>query len=122
MNRGVLVKIGFCLGALSLVLYRHIDEQNQITAMKIALPDRLKELKTIKEETTHLRYEIEQFESPQHLLSLAKKSEHSHLKYPLSKEIIAMHEGPALIEESDSGSQHRTSPSITIASHPPMQK
>jgi hypothetical protein len=120
MQKGFLFKIGICLGALSLVLYRHIEGQNQITALKIALPSTVKELKLLKEKTMRLRYEIEQFESPEHLLALANKSEYSHLKYPLSKEIIAMKRGfPILEEEAALPSQHLNAPLI-MASHGPL--
>ncbi len=123
MQCGVLVKFGVCLTALSIVLYHNIEEQNQITALKIALPEAAKKLKAFKEESTRLRYEIEQFESPEHLLELARMSEYSHLKHPLSKEILAMSEGaPLLQEESVPAGQQKTSSSIALASRTPLQK
>lgn len=118
MSRGILFKVGFCLLSLSIVFYRHVEEQNQITALKIALPEAIKQLKKLREETTHLRYEIERFESSEHLLELAALSEYSHLKYPLAKEILAMSEGIPLEQESrDRSSGPKTgTPSITLAS------
>ncbi len=105
-----------------MVLYHHIEEQNRITALKIALPEAIKDLRLLKEKATRLRYEIEQFESPEHLLTLAKKSEYSHLKYPLAKEIITMHEGSPILEEGLVVPAPRFSLPITIASHGPLQE
>jgi hypothetical protein len=115
-QRIFLLKIGVCLVALSFVLYRHIDEQNKITALKIVLPQAMKELKTLKEETMNLRYRIEQFESPENLLALSKKNEFSHLQYPLAKELIAMNEGPRLIEDEETLAHGRSKSSISFAS------
>jgi len=117
-QRSFLLKIGVCLAALSFVLYSHIDEQNKITALKIALPQALKELKTLKEETMNLRYRIEQFESPENLLALSKKSEFGHLQYPLAKELIAMSEGPWLMEDEETLVRGRSKTSISFASIP----
>ena len=115
-QRSFLLKIGVCLAALSFVLYRHIDEQNKITALKIALPQALKELKTIKEETMNLRYRIEQFESPENLLALSKKSEFDHLQYPLAKELIAMSEGPHLMDNEETHIHGHSKSSVSFAS------
>jgi len=121
-QRKFLLKMGICLGVVSVVLYQHIEEQNQITALKIALPSAVKELRLLKEKATRLRYEIEQFESPEHLLILANKNEYSHLKYPLAKEVIAMNESSPVLEEDLTAPSRRFSLPITIASHAPMQE
>ncbi|MBS3904716.1 MAG: hypothetical protein KGZ39_05265 [Simkania sp.] len=122
MQHSFLVKFGICLLALSAVLYQNIEEQNQITAFKIALPKATKKLKVLREESMRLRYEIEQFESPEHLLELARMSEYSHLKHPLTKEILTMHGGvPLLQDEFIPSDQRKTTRSITVASHAPLQ-
>lgn len=118
MNRQLLLKIGFCLSVLSFVLYRHIDEQNKITALKIALPQAMKELKSLEEESMQLRYRIEQFESPENLLSLSKREEYAHLHYPLSKELINMSEGPQVMEEEELSCLKPTKSSVSFASIP----
>ncbi len=63
---GVLVKLGVCLSVFGLCLYSYLDTQNQLTHLKIHLPEVDKELKLIEEENRRLAYEIEQFESPAH--------------------------------------------------------
>ena len=43
-----------------------------------------------------LQYEIDLFESPQHLMELARRSEFSHLKHPTAREIVQLQEAVAL--------------------------
>jgi hypothetical protein len=110
------LKIGVCLGVIYFVLYHHIDRQNKITALKIAIPERLKELKAASEENMNLRYKIGQFESPENLLAVSKKEEFQQLQYPLVKELIAMKEGPMLIEDEEILKSSRHKSAISVAS------
>lgn len=47
-----------------------------------------KELQAIEEENVRLRFAVEKFENPLHLMELARKPEFSHLNHPLVTEII----------------------------------
>ena len=89
---GVLVKLGVCLSVFGLCLYSYLETQNQLTHLKILLPEVDKELKLIEEDNRRLAYEIEQFESPSHLIELARNPEYAHLKHPLLKEILTVPE------------------------------
>lgn len=92
---GILLKLGFCLGVSGLCLYSYLDMQNQVTKLKIQLPEVEKEVKLIQEENRRLCYQIEQFESPAHLIELAHRPEYAHLKHPLLKEILTVPEALA---------------------------
>lgn len=94
--RAVLLRIFICVGACGTFLYSYVDKQNGVTKRRLDIPVLAKEIKDIKEENTHLRYEIEIFESPEHLMELARHSEFSHLKHPMLKEVLSMQEGLAL--------------------------
>jgi hypothetical protein len=96
MERGVMSRIFLCLICAGLLLYSYIDAQNALTRLRLQIPVLAKEIKGLKEENTRLCYEIELFESPQHLLELASHTEFSHLKHPLMKDIITMPQGIAL--------------------------
>jgi hypothetical protein len=89
---GILLKLGVCLTVFGLCLYSYLDTQNQLTHLKIRLPEVDKELKLIEEENRRLAYEIDQFESPSHLIELARNPEYAHLKHPLLKEILTVPE------------------------------
>lgn len=85
---GTMVKILLCVAAISLTLYGMVYQQNRITQMRLHIPTVAKQLKTLQEENTRLQYEIDRFESPIHLMELARKPEFSHLKYPRLDQVV----------------------------------
>lgn len=121
MNVKWIARIALCLAVLGVTLYGHIEKQNQITAMRIQLPETVSRLKAVQEDNTRLRYEIEQFESPEHLIELARHHEFSHLRHPLVKEIVNVPEGLAVnLEPGDQNlPSSRHNPAITLASGVP---
>jgi hypothetical protein len=93
---GILLRIFLCIFTAGVFLYSFIDSQNKLTRLRLQIPVLAKDIREIKEANTQLKYEIELFESPQHLLELARNAEYSHLKQPLLKEIITLPQGVAL--------------------------
>ena len=93
MNLGILFRLLICLGFLGGFLYLTIDRQNEITKMRFAIPRLVKVIDEIKEENTRLKYQIECFENPVHLMQLARLNEYCHLKHPMRKEILTVREG-----------------------------
>ena len=98
MKNSLLPRLGFCLGVLGLSLYSYFDKQNELTQMKIQIPEVEKEIRLIREENRRLRYQIDQFENPSHLIEMAHRPEFSHLKHPLLREILTVPEGIACTE------------------------
>ncbi len=96
--KGLLLKLGICLGVLGLCLYSYLETQNELTQLKIRIPDVEKEIKIVREENRRLAYEIDQFENPAHLIELAHHPEFSHLKHPLLREILTVPEAFAINE------------------------
>lgn len=90
--RGLLFRLGICLGVFGLCLYSYLETQNELTHLKISLPEMEKEVKLIQEENRRLAYEIDQLENPARLIELAHRPEFSHLKHPLLKEILTVPE------------------------------
>lgn len=86
------IQILVCIFAAWWTLYSYIAKQNELTELRLAIPMLSKEVKALQEENRRLKYEIEQFESPVHLMELARKPEFSHLKYPKLDEIIILKE------------------------------
>ncbi len=72
-----------------------------MTKRRLEIPVLAKEIKDLKEANTRFQYEIDLFESPEHLMELARHSEFSHLKQPMLKEILTMQEGMALEVSSE---------------------
>jgi hypothetical protein len=99
--KGPLIRVLVCIGAFGISLYSYIDKQNAVTKRRLDIPVIAKEIKDLKEMNTRLQYEIDLFESPEHLMELARHSEYSHLKQPLLKEVLTMQEGLALEVSSE---------------------
>jgi len=115
-DKGPLVRILVCIGAFGISLYSYIDKQNAVTKRRLDIPVIAKEIKDLKETNTRLQYEIDLFESPEHLMELARHSEYSHLKQPLLKEIITMQEGLALeVSSEDKEEKTATRPKLKFA-------
>lgn len=87
------IQIFICIITAGLSLYLYIDKQNELTQLRLSIPALTKEVKRINEENIRLQYEIEQFESPVHLMELARKPEFGHLKYPNVDQVLILPEG-----------------------------
>lgn len=85
---GFIKKSIFCIVLLSSVAYIHIEKQNEVTELRLLIPQKQKELKEMLAENERLTYEIETFLSPVHLMELSQKPEFTHLKYPMTIEVI----------------------------------
>jgi hypothetical protein len=91
----VLIRLGICVSVFGVLLFFYLERQNELTHLKIQLPKLEKETAETTEENRRLRYEIDQFENPSHLIELAHRPEFGHLKYPLLKEILTVPEAIA---------------------------
>ena len=56
----------------------------------MGVPELAKELHRLEEENQRLQCEIEKFENPLHLMTLARKAEFAHLKHPTLLDIITV--------------------------------
>ncbi len=90
--KGLLVRLGICLGVFGLCLYSYLDTQNELTHLKIQIPEAEKEIRLIREESRRLAFEVDRFENPAHLIELAHHPEYSHLRHPLLREILTVPE------------------------------
>jgi hypothetical protein len=86
------IRLGVCLSLFGLCLYSYLDTQNELTQLKIQLPEVEKEIRLIREESRRLFFEIDRFENPSHLIEMAHRPEFSHLKHPLLREILTVPE------------------------------
>lgn len=92
------LRLCVCIIAAGLTLFGYIEKQNELTELRLAIPALAKTVKNLQEEKIRLTYEIEQFESPIHLMELMQKPEFSHLKYPYLKDEIFLPSGQPLSE------------------------
>lgn len=94
MSPGMYLRLIACIAAIGACLFIYIDTLNNVTELRLAIPDVAKEVKDIQEENQRLRYEIDNFESPLHLMELARKPEFSHLKHPTKNDIVILPDTP----------------------------
>ena len=78
------------------LLFFYVDKQNDLTEIQLKIPSLAKQVRALEEENTRLRYHLDQFENPHHLMQLMALSEYSHLKYPPLPSVLHFHEGLAL--------------------------
>jgi len=96
MKSGIFPRLLACLCIFSFSIYAYLNKQNSCTQLKMHLPKLTKEIQAIHEVNAHLQYQIECFENPQHLLSMASSPEYAHLKFPFTEEVLTVKEGLAL--------------------------
>ncbi len=85
---GFLVRLFLCIFILGITLYAYVSKHNALTERRILVPMIAKELQAVEEENVRLKFSIEKFENPVHLMELSRKPEFSHLKHPLESDII----------------------------------
>jgi hypothetical protein len=87
-----------------MTLYFYIDKQNELVELRLAIPILTKEVKALEEENERLRYQVNCFEDPIHLMELARQPEFSHLKYPKAHEVVLLPEPKPLEVKRDASS------------------
>lgn len=116
MNRGVFLKLFFCILCVGFCLYSYIDMQNEITKLRILAPQLADQVRRIEEENTRFSYDIEAFKSPENLMVLAQRSEFAHLKYPTCSEVVTLRHSDLLITPEEKTIRlARKKPTITFA-------
>ena len=88
--------IFICVFISGFFLYSYVNKQNGLTELRMAIPKIAKELQAVQEKNTQLKYEIERFENPDHLMELARQPRFSHLMHPLMHDVVMLREGIAL--------------------------
>ncbi len=87
---GLFIRLLICIFFVGLTLYKYIDKLNDLTEVRLSIPLLAKEVKEIQEKNLELSYAIECFESPVHLMELARQPEFGHLKYPSIENVIVL--------------------------------
>ena len=88
MKKSLLLKILVCIVASWLSVYQYLKESNRITRLSMMVPKLEQQLYSLREKNARLIYEIEQFESPAHLIELARQCDFSHLNHPFKDDIL----------------------------------
>lgn len=88
-ERSLVPRVLVCILAAGVTILAYIEKQNELTELRVAIPSIEKEVKELQEENIRLKYAVDRFESPIHLMELMNKPEYSHLKFPyLDQEVF----------------------------------
>jgi hypothetical protein len=102
---------------MGLFLYSFVEKNNELTQLRFRIPKLMQEIKLIEEKNSHLRFQIEQFTSPQNLMLLAQDPTYSHLKFPPFSEVVTLNEGLALMDRPVPGTKPTEQPAkVSLAS------
>lgn len=102
---GLFIRLLICISVAGLILYKYIDKLNGLTELRLSIPILAREVKEIHEKNLELQYSIDCFESPLHLMELARKPEFGHLKYPSINDVVSVSETPISSPESQEENQ-----------------
>lgn len=91
---GLFLRLLICISFAGLLMYKWVDKLNEVTELRMSIPIVEKEVREIAEKNLELRFAIDQFENPAHLIEIARRPEYGHLKYPLDHEVILLPEYP----------------------------
>lgn len=86
----LLLKIFFCMFVLCLGLFAHLEKQNELTELKMEIPQLQRAVRRLREENERLEYEIDRFESPLNLVELAKRPEFGHFNAPYIEDVMTI--------------------------------
>jgi len=115
MKIGFVIRLFACIIAIGYFQYIYLQKQHKLTKIRLEIPKIASEYKKTQEENLSLKFEIDRFENPYHLLELAKSKQFSHLKHPLLSEIItismAKHVVPSKPEEYQATATKHSRPS-----------
>lgn len=82
----------FALGSafIGSALFYYLETQNELSTLKMAMPLLAKEIEEIGAHNQRLRFEVECFENPLHLMQLLDQPQFSHMRFPLETEVLAI--------------------------------
>ena len=90
MKKILFAKVLICALSFGGVLYAYLEQQNDLTYLRIELPQLEDVVRILEEENMQLSLEIDRFENPKHLMELAHRPEYSHLKHPTVDEVMVL--------------------------------
>lgn len=82
------IKILLCFLAIGLSLYQLVEEQNQLAALRVALPALEQEVRLLQADILSMQNLLGSTQTPAKLLKWSAEPEYSHLAFPYETEIL----------------------------------
>lgn len=89
-HKSLFVRLLICILITGLSLYAYIYKQNELTELRLAIPSLAKEVRSVSEENIRLKYDIDRFESPIHLMEMMRIPEFGNLKFGYTQDVIVL--------------------------------
>lgn len=90
------IKIFLCFLAIGLSLYQLVEDQNQLAALRVALPALEQEVRLLQADILSMQNLLQSAEAPAKLLKWSKEPEYAHLIFPYESQIIHIPLNPPL--------------------------
>ncbi len=90
LPKSLFIKIFICILITGFSLYAYIFKHNELTELRLAIPSMTKNIRRIQEENNRLKYEIDSFESPIHLMEIMNMPEFCSLNFGYSQDVIIL--------------------------------
>jgi hypothetical protein len=87
-SKALLIQGLLCFLGLSCCSILYLEKQNKLTELRLYAPRLALEIREIQEENTRLQYQVQEFESSEHLIRLLQQERFAHLKHPVNKDIL----------------------------------
>lgn len=99
--KGVIVRVLFCMGTLLCGAFFAIHKENQITQLRLKIPQLKKEVTLLSEQNTQLAFEKEMFERPENLLKCVSSQEYASLSHPSMQHVVVLPKGFTLAKYTE---------------------
>ncbi len=80
--RGEGLRLAICIALLGTFLIAHVERQNELTRLRLQIPQIHARSCRLKESAMQLQSRVIKSQSPRHLLTLLKRKEFQHLHFP----------------------------------------
>ena|SRR3989338_1810058 len=90
MNHKIIMRVGLLGSLFGCSLFSYLHTQNEVSKLKMELPMIAKEIESLYSENQKLKFEVECFENPLHLIELARQPQFSHMRFPMENEILSI--------------------------------
>lgn len=67
--------------------YSYLTQQNDLTEMRMEIPELMRDMESLRQEIAVLEYQVEAFQNPRNLLQIAMQNQYRHLKLPRLQEV-----------------------------------
>lgn len=90
--RAIFTRLGICICLFGAFLVRHVQRQNDLTRLRLEIPQIAMQARALEERALQLQEEVGKLQTPKILLEQLDRSEFAHLRAPLPQQIWMLEE------------------------------